>query len=89
MSKVKRRSFLQKSASARSLSVVPGTDTPRWEQDKKDGSHRIVCGELFGQWVPYVGVATLKIGDVVYRAASDYFHGSLPTGVVFVAQEVR
>lgn len=58
--------------------------TVQWSRDM----HRIVCAGLEGQWTPYRGIASLKVGDVVYRHASDYYYGDLPTGVVFTVQEV-
>lgn len=68
--------------------LLPST-VPKWEVDPRDGTHRVVCGDAFGPWCAYQQIATLKIGTVVYLAATDYYHGGIPTGVVFMAKVVK
>lgn len=67
-----------------------GTAIARIEVDDtaKGFWHRIVHGDSTGQWSGYMGIATLKVGDTVYIACTDYYHGSLPTNVVFKAQTI-
>lgn len=81
-------SRVKKQSEVKSTSLSSET-TPRWEIDGKDGTHRIVCGEIVGQWATYQQVAALKVGASVYYAATDYFHGDLPTEVVFQTRIVK
>ena len=76
-------------STARSAAPTP-TDVPAIEiSDNRDGfAHRIVCGGVAGQWAPYTGIATLKVGEMIYHAATDYYHGTLPTNKVFTVREV-
>lgn len=61
--------------------------TPRHDVNEH-GRHRIVFGEMVSQWFGHQQVATLKVGPTVYHAATDYFHGSLPSGV-FTTRSVK
>ena len=63
--------------------VAPVHEYSRW------GLHRIVCGDLVGQWYGYQQIATLKTPTVLLHACTDYHHGSLPTNAVFTVQEVK
>lgn len=88
---MKNDSKTKRPPSKPSASVAPTSGvTPSIEiSDTTNGwFQRIVCGSAVGQWTGYQGIALLKVGDVTYRAASDYFVGSLPTNKVFTTKEV-
>jgi hypothetical protein len=55
----------------------------------RDGSfHRVSLEDLLGQWFTYRQIAVLKTATSTYYAATDYYHGALPTNEVFVTQVV-
>lgn len=70
--------------------TLAATDAPRHEYHDTSGVtlHRVVSGNLAGQWVTYQQVATLKTPSGVLHARTDYFHGALPTNAVFTIQEI-
>ena len=51
--------------------------------------HRIIAGSLTSRWFTYEQIVTLKTPTAVYRAATDHYHGSLPTNCVFVISEIK
>lgn len=60
---------------------IPAGDPPQHEL--KGSLHRIIADGITGQWYTYQQVAVLKTPNGTYNAATDYYHGSLPTNQVF------
>jgi hypothetical protein len=46
----------------------------KWEMDGK-GNHRIIVDGQVGEQAMYAHIATLKVGEQVYAAVSDYYSG--------------
>ena len=65
-------------------------DTPRHEIARINRStmHRVVCGELVGEWYTYSQIATLMTPTGLLNACTNYHFGKLPTNAVFVTTVV-
>jgi hypothetical protein len=68
-------------AAGRSMAelIEVALSVPKPTIETRDGEHRIRIGERTSEWTLYSDIAVL--GN--YRAATDYFRGTLPTNVVF------
>lgn len=69
---------------------VVSVDSPRHEISNVGTTlvHRIVTPKLTSPWFTYQQIAVLKTPTGLLHAATDYYHGSLPTNSVFVISDL-